>query len=125
MAKKSKKRGFGKKKRAVKKTRPRKRAAAKKKKPLKISKGKRGLRVRTTDTPVAKSAPQFTSTSFDPNKGSYVEFIVEYDDGRKESMFIDNSTLSGGDHVAKIVARDGQNEGILAAGKIKKVTRKS
>ena len=123
MAKKSKKRGFGK-KRAVKKTRPRKRAAAKKKKALKISKGKRGLRVRTTDTPVAKSAPQFTSTSFDPNKGSYVEFIVEYDDGRKDSMFIDSLTLSRGDHVAAIVARDGQNEGILAAGKIKKVTRK-
>ena len=124
MAKKSKKRGFGKKKRAVKKTRPRKRAAAKKKKPLKISKGKRGLRVRTTDTPVAKSAPQFTSTSFDPNKGSYVEFIVEYNDGRKDSMFIDSFTLSRGDHVAATVARDGQNEEILAAGKIKKVTRK-
>ena len=104
MAKKSKKRGFGKKKRAVKKTRPRKRAAA--------------------HTPVAKSAPQFTSTSFDPNKGSYVEFIVEYNDGRKDSMFIDSFTLSRGDHVAATVARDGQNEGILAAGKIKKVTRK-
>ena len=115
MAKKSKKRGFGK-KRAVKKTRPRKRAAAKEKKALKISKGKRGLRVRTTDTPVAKSAPQFTSTSFDPNKGRYVEFIVDYDDGRKESMFIDNSTLSRGDHVAEIVARDGQNEGVPSGG---------
>ena len=64
------------------------------------------------------------STSFDPNKGSYVEFIAEYDDGRKKSMFIDNFTLSRGDHVAETVARDGQNGGILAAGKIKKVTRK-
>ena len=118
MAKKSKQRKSNT-KRAVKKTKSRKQPAAKKKKS-----GKTGRRIRIPDTSLAGTAPQYTNSTFDPNKGGYVEFIVEYNDGRKESMFIENSTLSRGDHVAGTVARDGQRVGTLPAGKINKVTRK-
>jgi hypothetical protein len=55
--------------------------------------------------------------------GDYVTFLVEYEDGTTAEFSIDRWTLSSGDHVAPIIAREQQGEGNLPLGAIKTVRR--
>ena len=53
--------------------------------------------------------------------GNRVMFVVEYEDGRTVEFSIDRWTLSLGDYVARIIARERQEKGDLPSGEIKAV----
>ena len=52
-----------------------------------------------------------------------VMFVVEYEDGRTAEFSIDRLTLSLGDYVARIIARERQEKGDLPSGEIRAVRR--
>jgi hypothetical protein len=52
-----------------------------------------------------------------------VAFIVKLNNGGEYRMLIDRFTLIGGDHVARIIAREHQNGGLIPKGQIIEVSR--
>jgi len=60
---------------------------------------------------------------FHGKQSNYVDFIVEYEDGRKARIAIDRHTLKMGDNVAPSIAAERQQNGDLPPGKIIGVRR--
>jgi hypothetical protein len=56
-------------------------------------------------------------------KEDWVTFRVDFEDGTVASIEIDKFTLSRGDHVARVIARERQANGTLRSGTIKSVRR--
>jgi hypothetical protein len=52
-----------------------------------------------------------------------VMFVVEYEDGRTAEFSVDRWTLSLGNYVARIIARERQEKGDLPPGEIRAVRR--
>ena len=52
-----------------------------------------------------------------------VMFVIEYEDGRTTEFSIDRWTLSLGDYIARIIARERQEKGDLPQGEIRAVRR--
>jgi hypothetical protein len=55
--------------------------------------------------------------------GDWIRFIAKYEDGSSDDFWIDRWTLSRGDHVAFMVAREHQAEKKLPPGTIVRVKR--
>jgi hypothetical protein len=57
-------------------------------------------------------------------KDESVVFVVEFEDGTRDHIYIDRYTLRSGDHVAKTIARERQQKGELPNKPIKSVARR-
>jgi hypothetical protein len=50
-------------------------------------------------------------------------YLVEYEDGRKAEISVDQYNFARGEWVAKFIAEVRQEKGLLPKGKIKSITR--